>query len=502
MNIEEILAAIEADPSLKQDPTIAQGLAEWDALLEANPLVNYNVPGTSKYHAKQMEFHSILCPPLGIKAAIAGNRCGKTIGCVVDDVIQLIDRDLVPTHLQKFKKWDPPFHVWVGAPKMAKHEDTIVPMFRKWLPKAVLPEGKFGKAYKGQARIIQLTNGSTIGLKTYDQDLDAWASAEVHRIHWDEEPNTLNSAEMRSEARARLLSTGGEEIIGMSPLLGYSWVHDAVWERRDEPNVGVVHMTMQDNPWLTPEMIAEFEEGLTEEEKRMRVKGEFVHVGGLVYPNLSHEHFIDPPKLDHVAQQDIYVGIDPGYNTTAVVFVAFDKESHALVFDELYLHGKEAIPEGAVPHIRKKLESWGVKPRYFLIDPSARNRSLTDAQQVQELYKNAGMPCHPAQNDRETGCFEVKRRLEYKRILISNDCRQLRWEMERYRQDPKPDGSFDVVKEHDHLCDALRYVCMARPTAPSGRPSVNRRPKIYVPGTAPPKVRKPKREVGAVGLLD
>lgn len=456
MRLEELGLRIPEGAS--KDPETVELLATLGELLEGNPLLGYNNPDLKsfggKVHEKQYEFNLIQLPPLGIKAAIAANRAGKTMGCRADDTVQLVPREFVPEHLIPCKKWEPPCHIWVGAPKYAKHEDTTVPIFRKLIPKAALWKGSFEKAYSSQSRMIRLECGSTIGLKTYDQDLDAWASAEIHRISWDEEPNTPNSAEMRSEARARLISTGGEEIIGMTPLLGYSWAHDDVWMRRGEEGIHVVTMTMEDNPWNPPAVIKEYAAGLTEEERRMRLKGEFVHVGGLVYPNLRSEHFVSPPTREHVRSQTAYIGIDPGVRTTAVVFVAFDNDNCALVFDELYLHDNDAIPENAAKAIKEKISRWGIDPRFFLIDPSARNRSLTDAQKVQQLYKLAGLNVFPAQNDVETGVFEVKRRLEFELLYISDDCKKLRWELERYRVDPKADGRFAVLKQDDHGCFA------------------------------------------------
>ncbi|HET7455382.1 MAG TPA: terminase family protein [Solirubrobacterales bacterium] len=483
---------------LKNDPALRAELAELEAVLEANPLQRYNHPLLPKYHAKQMEFNLHQCQPLGIKALIAGNRTGKTMGCRADDTVQVVPREFVPEHLLPCKKWEPPCHIWVGAPKYAKHEDTTLPLFRKLIPKDALWKQSFAKAYSSQSRMLQLDCGSTIGFKTYDQDLDAWASAEVHRISWDEEPNVPHSAELRSEARARLISTGGEEIIGMTPLLGYSWVYDDVWLRRDDPRIHVVTATMEDNPWLPPEVIAEFVAGLTEDEKRMRIRGEFVHVGGLVYPQLKDRHFVDPPKREHLEGQSIYVGIDPGVNTTAVVFVAFDNDNTALVFDELYLHDNDAIPENASKAIYEKLSLWNVEPSRYLIDPSARNRSLTDARRVQDLYKLAGIRTTPAQNDRETGVFEVRRRLEFDQIFFSRDCRHLKWEMERYRQEEKADGRFDVLKEDDHGCDAVRYVCVARPL-PIRSPLARPQQVQWEPGTAPPMTARRREAVGPLG---
>jgi len=475
-------------------------LAEVDAILTENPLQGYNNPELAflggKVHKKQLEFNLIQVPPLGIKAAIAANRAGKTMGCRADDVVQVVPREFVPEHLLGCKKWEPPCHIWVGAPKYAKHEDTTLPLFRKLIPKDALWARSWEKAFRSQSRIIQLECGSTIGLKTYDQDLDAWASAEVHRISWDEEPNTPNSSELRSEARARLISTGGEEIIGMTPLLGYSWVYDDVWLRRGEEGISVVTMTMEDNPYNSRQAIKEFEAGLSEDEKRMRLKGEFVHVGGLVYPGLSDSHFVKEPDKEHVQSQTVYIGIDPGIRTTAVVFVAFDGDNCSLVFDELFLHDENAIPENAAKAIRDRLSFWEIDPRHFLIDPAARNRSLTDARKVQELYRLAGIPVFPAQNDVETGVFEVKRRLEFDLLYISEECRKLRYELERYRIDPKTDGRFAVLKQDDHGCDALRYVCMARPTAPLPRAEPRRnRQRGWVPGTAPPAADMKRREL-------
>jgi len=490
------------------DPESVSRLAEVDSILADNPLQGYNNPELAflggKVHEKQLAFNKIKLPPLGIKAAIAANRAGKTMGCRADDTIQALPPEFVPDHLKDCKKWDPPFHVWVGAPKYSKHEDTTLPLFRKLIPPAALWGGAWGKAFKSQSRIIQLDCGSTIGLKTYDQDLDAWASAEVHRISWDEEPNTPNSAELRSEARARLISTGGEEIIGMTPLLGWSWVYEDVWMRQDEEGIFVVTMTMEDNPWNPPEVIREYAAGLTVDEKRMRLKGEFVHIGGLVYPELSDEHFVDAGLVssEHLKSQDIYVAIDPGVRTTAVTFTAFDKDNHALVFDELYLHDENAIPTNAAEKIHKKLAWWGTtKPRAFLIDPSARNRSLTDAQKVQQLYRNAGIPVFPAQSDVEAGIFEVKRRLEFKQIAFSKACTKLEWEMRRYRVDPKKDESFAVVKENDHICDCIKYTCAARPIAPFPRSRPEKQITGWAPGTAPPlgqvKRRKTVSPLGA-----
>jgi len=452
----------------RPDAEVERLLAEYNDSLQANPLLAYNDPEyPHRYHAKQMQFHDARTR---IKALIAGNRSGKTVACVVDDLIQAIDRELLPNWLLPYKKWKPPFHVWIGAPKFSKHEDTIIPLIRRFIPKLMLIEGSFEKSYRRQPTpILRLTNGSTFGFKTYDQDLDAWASAEVHRIHWDEEPNGEDGKILRSEARARLVSTNGDEIIGMTPLLGYSWVYDEIWERRLEDGISVVQMSIEDNPWNSKQAINEFLGELTTDERRAREKGEFVHFGGLFFDEFSDERHVWPaaPKPEHIKGQDVVVGIDPGLRRTGVTWTAFDNDNAALTFAEHY--PAESIVPDICAEIRRKNEFWGCEPEY-VIDPSARNRSAINADQVEAAYMREGIYPQYGQNDRAAGILEIKRRLQnlepngtpQPMLQISPECKNLIWEIGRYRRDLNSDDEWKAIKVDDHLVDSLRYAVLSR----------------------------------------
>lgn len=447
-------------------------LAELDRIFEDNPLQGYNHPELPKRHKKQLEFHAIKAPPLGIKALIAGNRSGKTVACVVDDIIQLVSDDLLPPHLKEFKKFEGPVTIWVGAPKNDTHFKNTIPLFRKFVPKAALINGQFGKSFKSQPTPeLRLVNGSVVAFKTYDQDLDAWAAAEVHRIHWDEEPNTANSRELRTEANTRLVSTNGDEIIGMTPLLGMSWVHQEVWEMRDvDPLVSVMQMDVADNPWNDPATIAKWASRMTEDEKRMRLHGEFVHLGGLFFSEFSERlHVVDPPQPGVVQKQDVVIGIDPGLrHPTGVTWTAFDNDNAAFTFDELCL-SETVVPEIAAA-IKQKNRFWGIEPSAYVIDPSARNRSAINADQVEAAYMREEIYCQHGQNDRAAGIMEMKRRLQSKDAegkpcptwIVSRDCPNLIKELERYRRDQKSQDEFAAVKLEDDLTDSVRYAILSR----------------------------------------
>ena len=435
-------------------------------IIKANPLQGYNHPLFPRVHHKQLEFHEAWSK---IKAFIAGNRSGKTVACVVDDIIQAVDRAVLPPHLHAFKKWEPPFHVWIGAPKFAKHEDTIIPLLRKFMPKDMLIEGSFDKSYRRQpVPILRLINGSTFGFKTYDQDLDAWASAEVHRIHWDEEPNGEDGRILRSEARARLVSTNGDEIIGMTPLLGYSWVYDDIWERRMEPQITVIQADIEDNPWNTKEAIEDFLSELTDEERRARKSGEFVHFGGVFFDEFKDSIHVVKPKLYELKTQEIVIGIDPGLRRTGVTWTAFDNDNAACTFAEYY--PKETVVPEIAAAIKTRNQNFGIKDPVYVVDPSYRNRTGINADSLEAAYAREGIYCQHGQNDRSAGILELKRRFQAcdadgqpaPSLTISADCVNLIWEIGRYRRDPNASDEWAAIKMDDHLIDSLRYAVLSR----------------------------------------
>lgn len=464
-------------PELKEDPEVLRELAELDEILEANPLQGYNnvdlMP--TKIHRKQLAFHAIKAPPLGIKALIAANRSGKTVGCIVDDIIQLIDERLVPSHLKAFKKFSGPVVIWIGAPKNETHFSNSIPLFRKFLPKEALVGGEFGKSFKRQPTPrLTLVNGSEVAFKTYDQDLDAWASAEVHRIHWDEEPNGENGRELRTEARFRLASTGGDEIIGMTPVLGAdSWVNDEVWERRAiDPLVSVTKMRMEDNPWNTAEVIAKLTEGLTDDQKRARLNAEFVHLGGLFFPEFDEDiHLVDELTTEKLQGQEVVVSIDPGRQRTGVTWTAFDKDNAACVFDEFF--PREATVFEVAAEIKERNKAWGLKGATYVIDPSSRNKSAINADDVEAAYAREEIYCQWGQNSRAAGILEMKRRLQSKTrdlpdptLTFTRNCMGTVEQVCRYARDPKSPDEWKALPQSERtrfdLVDTVRYAVMSR----------------------------------------
>jgi hypothetical protein len=342
--------------------------------------------------------------------------------------------------------------------------------------------------------------------------VDAHAAVKLHRVHFDEEPEGQHGRQIYNENLMRLRDYAPhvQIMFTMTPLFGLSWTYDELWERRDSPDVNCVVASLLDNPWIDGQAIVDKAKlTMSKEELASRIEGRFVHFHGAVL-KVTDEHKVDPPGGEHVRGLQTYVGIDPGMARGGVVWVGFDRANDALVYDELYPSG-QTVPSVAldivlqnarwglgnererragVALIREQLEDHlltpveasekigvlratppGPQPLY-IIDPSARNRQLTDAQRVESEFQRAGIFTIPGQNDRRTGVMELRARLEHKALLISRECANWIRESERWLVDRDEvtdeqrsnTGSPDTfaTKGPDHLMDPTRYVCLER----------------------------------------
>lgn len=144
-------------------------------------------------------------------------------------------------------------------------------------------------------------------------------------------------------------------------------------------------------------------------------------------------------------------GMDVGWNRTAALWGAYDRETSTLyIYDEYYRGQAEPSVHAAGISQRGK---WipGV------IDPASRGRMQTDGSRLLELYQGLGLDVEIAQNAREAGIYQVWEMLSQGRLKIFKSCANTISEYRLYRRDEK--GA--VVKKNDHLMDSLRYLVMS-----------------------------------------
>jgi len=490
-----------------ENPVARDALRRFVERVRANPLLGYEP------HSKQLAFHAARKK---VKVFLGGNRSGKSVAGIVDDLIQALDERVVPPALRPLKIWQPPFRCRIVVPDFGRPMAAVLETLRQWTPASELRGGSWEEAWSSRDHQLYFANGSFIEVMTCEQDVSKFGGVTRERVHYDEEPKGEKGQAIYFENTQRIAEVRGDELFTFSPVHDLGWTYDDLWETKG-PEVAkevwesdamiLVRAGQADNPHLDKHGVEEALAKLPEHERLRRSKGEFIHAQGLVYPDFDRD-LHTCPKLDpeFVKGLEQFDCIDPGLNT-AVLFAGFDSDNVLWVYDELHLRDNNAIPENAAELIRAKRKAWGVgpSPKVTLIDPAGAARSHQTNEKTFDAYKRAGIRTKPAQNDLELGVLEIMRRLDHRNgernpqplVQIGLNCDGLLWELGRYRKDIREDGKFGVVKKDDHKVDCLRYLGLARPLPRRTRPLHAR--QVWVPGTAPPLDRKPRQVSGPYG---
>lgn len=294
---------------------------------------------------------------------------------------------------------------------------------------------------------------SRLGFKSYDQGREAFQGTEKHVVWLDEEANEG----VRSECVMRLMTTNGLLIETFTPLRGLTpivltYLGDdggipqgriSVSEQR-----GIVFAGWDDVPHLSAEqkarMLAEAEPHLRE----ARSKGIPSLGSGAIYPVLEDEIVVDDFEIPKFWPKAY--GLDVGWNRTAAAFGAIDRETDVLYLYSEHYQGQQE-PSTHVAAIKARGQLRGV------IDPASRGRSQKDGEQLLLNYLDLGLDLLPADNSRESGLYNVHQRLATGRLKVFRSMKNWLREYRIYRRDERG----HIVKEHDHLMDATRYLVVS-----------------------------------------
>lgn len=182
-----------------------------------------------------------------------------------------------------------------------------------------------------------------------------------------------------------------------------------------------------------------------------RTKGEPSMGSGTIYP-IAWEEVSVPPMAIPPFWPRAY-GMDVGWNRTAALWGALDRSTGTIYCPSEY-YGAKQPPEVHAAGIRARGD-WipGV------IDPASRGRSQADGTQLLATYtsKGLGLKLTPAKNAVEAGIQEVWSLLVTGRLKFFSSLKNLEKEFHYYRRDENG----KIVKQNDHLMDALRYMIVS-----------------------------------------
>ena len=293
---------------------------------------------------------------------------------------------------------------------------------------------------------------SSLAFKAYKQGRKGFEGDEQDVIVLDEEP----PADVYNECLMRTMTTNGLVLLGFTPLEGMSEVVMMFMPGGKKPREGetskfLVTATWDDAPHLTQKDKDELMESLPVHQRDARSKGIPSLGSGAIYPIAENDILIKPFEIPEYYPRAY--GFDVGWNFTAALWGAWDREADILYLWSEYKRGK-AEPPVHVAAIKSRGD-WipGVA------DPAARASNQKDGTKLLEEYRALGLDLTQADNAVEAGIFDVYTRMVTGRLKVFNTLVAWLEEFRMYRRDKNG----HVVKELDHLMDCVRYLVRSGP---------------------------------------
>lgn len=312
----------------------------------------------------------------------------------------------------------------------------------------------------GKVRVIGNTNGScdyalirhksggwaTIKFKSYDQGRKAFQGTSVPFILLDEEPPYAIFQECLQRGRG----VDGRILLTFTPLSGHTEVVDEflAWEARNKAGGSVITVTCEWDhvPHLSEDWKRETLAMTPAYLRNARRRGIPSAGVGAVFPIEEDQFVINPiPLPAHFRRAFAF---DHGWFNTAACWIAYDKDNDIVYVYSDYKRGEQPI----------EVHATAIKARGAWIpgvgDSSARD---SDGKQIIDKYKGQGVNMRLPDKSVDAGIQEVMSRLSTGRLKIFSTCQKLIDEFRRYHYNDKQ----QIVKQHDHLMDCLRYACMS-----------------------------------------
>lgn len=372
---------------------------------------------------------------------------------------------------------------------------------------ASIPEELY--RYSNAQHVMRFQNGSHMYFRhmTIEADKVKYQGAEIHRLYIDELTHFTQSMYEYLKTRVRV-----PKRLGFEPKIrctsnpggiGHGWVKKYFVDRGE---YGKIHsfdvvldsgekktMTVQyipalatDNPHLTEDYMFE----LMQKPEALRnalLHGRWDAFEGQVfvewkddpahYKDRRWTHVIEPFEIP--ISWPRYMAFDHGYSKPfACVWFAVDPEGTAYIYREWYGYtghpdvGLKLSPsEIAAGIVDREKNSEGLDNIHIrrVADPAIFDRSRGDsvADQMEPGKGKPGVLFEKGDNKRMPGKMQVHERLrfdEYGRpkLQVFNICKEVIRTLPALPYDETKPEDIDTGSE-DHLYDAIRYFCMARP---------------------------------------
>lgn len=383
-----------------------------------------------------------------------GNRSGKSTAGIVESIWRATGR-----HPYQ-KTHDLPVRGRiVTVDKDAGIEQIIKPLLAQWTPPSELVNGSWEDSWKTRGSVMNFRNGSTIDVKTHQQEVESFAGVPLHFVHFDEEcPSAIFQ-----ECRLRLVDYDGCWYMTMTPVEGQDWIFDRFIVTKAK-NVEMFEVNIDSNPHLNKQALKSLDEDLSEDEKEVRQKGIFVPKGGLVLREFNYDKHVIEAHGPIPESWAINVSIDHGFNNpTAILWHAVSPQGDVVTFREHYK--RRMLIKDHCRRIKEINAEIGREPFMYVGDPSMAQKTAETGTSALAIYRDNGIPLMQAKRDVDGRINKMNEYLKYNKWHITEQCpnciKEIRGYSYKVYHSPKIADRSNLQeqpnKKNDHAMDSCGY---------------------------------------------
>jgi hypothetical protein len=395
----------------------------------------------------QREFHDSTAR---FKLVVGGRRSGKSLGALHE----LVKRALTVADV----------NAWWVSPTLSDARDVGFDVFKEELSDDLRPLIQYTNE---QRMLVRFRNGSRITFKGSESEQALRGRALTDLVI--DEAAFVAEAMWKRALRPALADRAGRAVLCSTPN-GLNWLHRLWEDAATRANWQRFHWPSWINPTLGADELEDAKATLDPREWQQEFAAEFVTRAGQVYPDFSAENIVEPFSPT-AAEHHVYLGLDPGFATkAAVVFVAVpsaqdhrvnQRDLRVTVFDELYL--QRCDTHQVLDRVAAVLAKHGLAPRSVskvFVDPTNADTA--------SIVQRFGYLVGNEKTEIDAGVALVRSLMlsaaGTRRLFVTRNCVEMIRSVRGYsyattrgdqpKEAPLKDG------QHDHLCDALRYVCI------------------------------------------
>lgn len=384
-----------------------------------------------------------------------------------------------------------------------------------WIPPSMLINGKWDESWSEKHMTLTLRCGCTMQVMSYAQDVEDLRGTSLHTVANDEGSPKAHY----DENRMRTMDVGGRMMMAMTPPDDESasweaaWVYDELFEKGQpgpdkDPDIDSFKFLTRENRVLDQREIDREERMLSPKQRAVRLRGEFIHLSGLIYPTYTNRpswwcfecnetatiidkkcavcqsadvaeycHFIEPFEQAYRWPCIYYIDPHP-LKDHMMNWVVTSPEDEYYQVAELCVDLNPVDMKKAVDRVEQDL---GLSIVYRMMDPnmgespahSMGERNIT----VRDELANVGLGCGLADDNFTVGktrlntLFKPDRRTHRPRLSVFNTCVKTDYQLRHFVRDNWARYSSDQrdpkqapKKKDDDFPALLRYHANLEPT--------------------------------------